>query len=88
MFPLPVGETNLNVRALARWTRETRTGSTSATWDLANRPVNGFEMIYKNGILLQPGGGADYTISGNRVTLGVAPIVGDRLTAVYYYRAN
>lgn len=88
MFPLPTAETDLNVRALARWTRETRTGSTSTTWDLTNRPVEGFELLYKNGILLEPGGGSDYTISGNRVTLGVAPLVGDRLTAVYHYRAN
>lgn len=86
-LPLPVGTLDPNVLALSRFTRETRTGSTSATWDLTNKVIEGYELIFKNGLLLQ-GGGTDYSVSGARITFAVAPIVGDRTTAVYWYPAR
>jgi hypothetical protein len=86
-LPLPVGTLDPNVLALSRFTRESRTGSTSATWDLVNRILEGYELVFKNGILLQ-GGGVDYSVSGARITFVAAPIAGDRTTAVYYYPAR
>jgi hypothetical protein len=82
-YPLPVGTLDPNVLALSRFVRETRTGSTSATWDLGNRIIEGYELIFKNGLLLQPV--TDYSVSGTRITFAVAPIAGDRTTAVYYF---
>lgn len=85
-LPLPVGTLDPNVLALSRFTRETRTGSTSATWDLTNKVIDGYELVFKNGLLLQSV--TDYSVSGARITFVVAPIVGDRTTVMYYYPAR
>jgi hypothetical protein len=85
-LPLPYWTLDPNILALSRFVRETRTGSTSATWDLTNRVIEGYELIFKNGLLLNPV--TDYTVSDNRITFGVAPIAGDRTTAVYWFAAN
>jgi len=89
---LPVATRDPNIQALSRLHRESRTGSTSATWALANKPMfdpNDLEsaplFMYKNGALLQPT--TDYTVAGDIITLAVAPIAGDRLTAIYWFVA-
>jgi hypothetical protein len=86
VIPLPAKTADPNIRALARLERETRTGSASATWDLTNNILEGYELVYKNGLLLQPV--TDYTLSGKRITFVVAPIAGDRTTAIYYFPAQ
>lgn len=92
MIRLPAPTQDPNLLALSRQFRESRTGSVAATWALANRPqvdtVN-FEAspvcIFKNGALLQPT--VDYSIDGQTVTFVVPPIVGDRVTAIYWFVA-
>lgn len=87
MFPFPTLPADQNLRALGRWQRETRTSATGTTWDLSDNPVEGFELVFKNGLLLEPNG-VDYTLSGKRVTFGVSLVGSDRTTAVYYFRGN
>jgi hypothetical protein len=89
-LPYPTGDPD--ILALSRLHRESRTGSTSATWPLSNKPmydVNDLEsspvFVYKNGALLQPL--VDYTVAGDIITFAVAPIAGDRTTAVYWFVA-
>jgi len=67
-------------------TRETPTGTingVNVTFSLAATPVVGSEQVFLNGLLLEPGAGNDYTISGATITMLTAPATGDRLKANY-----
>ena len=67
-------------------TRETPSGSingSNTAFTLANTPIAGTEEVYLNGILQDPGAGADYTISGNAITYLTAPISGDKIRVSY-----
>jgi hypothetical protein len=67
--------------------RETPSGTingVNVTFTLANTPLVGTEMIFLNGLLLEPLAGNDYTISGATVTMLSAPLTGDRIKACYY----
>jgi fiber protein len=67
-------------------TRETPTGTingANTTFTLAATPTAGTEEIFLNGLLLEPGAGNDYTISGATITMLVIPQTGDRLKANY-----
>jgi hypothetical protein len=81
-----------NERALALEYRERFTGLTIALVQLAYAPVQtadgvGLELVFKNGALLDPNGGAGgYTISGSAITLGTAAIAGDVFVVKYPYR--
>lgn len=93
MISLPLATRDPNILALSRQHRESRTGSTSATWQLSSRPLfdptdleSAPVLIWKNGALLQPV--VDYTIAGDIVTFVVAPIAGDRVTAYFYFVAQ
>jgi hypothetical protein len=50
---------------------------------LANTPVEGTEMVFLNGILLNAGTNEDYTIDGNTITLNFAPETGSKLLVTY-----
>jgi len=66
--------------------RETPTGAingSNTTFTLANTPVANTEEIFLNGLLLEPGAGNDYTISGATITMLNVPQTGDRLKARY-----
>lgn len=66
--------------------KETPTGlinSSNVTYTLANTPIVGSEHVYLNGLLMESGGGNDYTISGATITMLTAPTTGDRLKATY-----
>ena len=66
--------------------RETPAGvlnGVNTTFTLANTPVTGSEEVYLNGILQEPGGTDDYTISGLTITYNTAPISTDRLRVSY-----
>lgn len=66
--------------------RETPSGSingANVTFGLAATPVANTEEIFLNGLLLEPGAGNDYTISGATITMLTAPATGDRLKARY-----
>lgn len=66
--------------------RETPTGSVNSSntvYNLANVPVAGTEEVYLNGILQEPGGGNDYTISSATITFLTAPTTGDRIRVSY-----
>lgn len=66
--------------------RENPTGAvngTNADFTLATTPVSGKEHIYLNGLLQEPGGSNDYTISGAIFTFNTAPVSGDRIRASY-----
>lgn len=72
-------------------TDEVPTGATNgvnATFTLANAPATGYGAIstlelYLNGVLLQPGAGDDYTLSGSTITALLIPQTGDKLIANY-----
>lgn len=57
-------------------------GSNTA-FTLANTPTSGTVRLYIEGWRLVPGAGNDYTISGANITMAVAPLTGERLTADY-----
>jgi hypothetical protein len=66
--------------------RETPSGTingANATFTLANTPIANTEEIFLNGLLLEPGAGNDYTISGTTITMLNIPNTGDRLKARY-----
>lgn len=50
---------------------------------LTNTPVTGSEQVFKNGILLIPGAGDDYTISSAIVTFNQAPETTDSIRVNY-----
>jgi len=68
-------------------TRETPSGAlngVNVTFTLANASiVAGSEEVYLNGILQEPGGSDDYTISGVTITYNTAPLSTDRLRVSY-----
>jgi hypothetical protein len=66
--------------------RETPTGTingVNATFTLANTPLVNTEQVFLNGLLLEPGAGNDYTISGATITMLIVPATGDRLKVCY-----
>jgi hypothetical protein len=69
-------------------TRETPSGTingSNPTFTLANTPTTGTEQVYLNGLLLDPGAGNDYTISGGTLTMLTTsiPASGDKLRVTY-----
>jgi hypothetical protein len=67
-------------------TRETPSGTingVNTTFTLANTPIVNTEQVFLNGLLLEPGAGNDYTISGATITMLIVPATGDRLKANY-----
>jgi hypothetical protein len=67
-------------------TRETPSGSVNGSntaFTLANTPTAGSEEVYLNGLLQEPGAGADYTISGGTITYLTAPIANDKIRVSY-----
>lgn len=67
-------------------TRETPSGTVNGSntaFTLANTPTVGSEEVYLNGILQEPGAGADYTISGSAITYLTAPLTGDKIRVSY-----
>jgi hypothetical protein len=69
-------------------TREAAVGlknGVNATFTLANTPTAGSEMIFLNGMLLNPGAGNDYTISGLTITMLIIPVSTDVLLATYRF---
>jgi hypothetical protein len=83
-----------NERVLACEYRERFTGLVTAAITLSKVPVRttddiGLEMLFKNGALLDPNGGAGgYSISGKAITLGTAAIAGDIFVVRYPYALN
>lgn len=66
--------------------RDNPTGTingTNTSFTLGNTPVTGKEEVYLNGLLQEPGGGNDYTISGAVITFVSPPVSGDRIRASY-----
>lgn len=67
--------------------RETPAGAmdgTNTTFTLAFTPQAGTEMIFANGILLEPGATNDYTIAGATITMLFALQSSDRLKCTYF----
>jgi hypothetical protein len=56
---------------------------TNTIFTLIAVPAPGTEMVYLNGMLLEPGTGNDYLMVGNTITLLYAPDTGSKLR-VYY----
>lgn len=57
---------------------------TNTNFTLASTPQNNSLQLYKNGQLLKPGSGNDYTISGAAITMLTAPATIDQLSASYF----
>lgn len=67
--------------------REVPTGSVDGVnvlFTVANDMVAGTEEVFYNGQLMEPGVGADYTISGKDITLSFAPVGTDRVRVSYF----
>ena len=58
---------------------------TNVTFNLASSPLSGKLQVMLNGLVLRPGAGADYTVSGAVITFesGAQPQSGDVLRATY-----
>jgi hypothetical protein len=56
---------------------------TNVTYTLANTPALGMEMLFLNGLLQAIT--ADYSISGNTITMVIAPLATDKLVTTYFY---
>src|SRR5262245_2144439 len=57
---------------------------TNTTFLLSRAPVPGTLYLYLNGLLLEEGAAADYTLSGaTTIILAAAPLAGDKLDATY-----
>lgn len=88
MIQLPVTPT-ANEEVLRGWTRERFTGLTTTTITLARPAIGGVELCFKNGALLDAGGGASgYSISGSTITLGTAAVAGDVFICLYLARSS
>lgn len=89
MITLPAPPGTINERHLAQLSRERFTGLTVATITLQDPAVEGYELVFKNGALLDPNGGAGgYSIEGKTITLGTAAIAGDIFIVWYYFRGT
>lgn len=83
-----------NERVLAAEYRDRFTGLTTAAITLSKVPIRtiddvGLELVFKNGALLDPNGGAGgYSIAGKAITLGAAAIAGDVFVIRYPYALN
>jgi hypothetical protein len=55
----------------------------NTAFTLANTPQSNSLQLYLNGVVLEPGAGNDYTISGAAITALFAPLAGDKLRAYY-----
>jgi hypothetical protein len=55
---------------------------TNTVFTLANTPVAGKEMVFRNGLLMDSGGW-DYTISGNTITFNTPPSSTSRILVTY-----
>lgn len=52
---------------------------------LAAIPLTGTLAVYINGLLQEQGSGKDYTISGDTITMEIAPISDDLIICEYNY---
>lgn len=55
----------------------------NATYTLANTPITGSEHVYVNGLLMEPGSGNDYTISGATITMLSVLAAGEKIRVSY-----
>lgn len=85
-FPKAYGTRDPAVQALLQFGYDRQTGVVGATLTLANAPVAGTLLLFKNGALLDDS--ADYTVAKSVVTLSVASIAGDVWQAYYHYSQN
>lgn len=85
-FPRPFGSSDPGVQALSRFGYDRQTGLTANPLTLANPPVEGSLMLFKNGILMDDTGG--YTVSGQTVTLTTVPIAADVFQGYYHWRSS
>lgn len=83
-FPAPYGTRDPAIQALTRFGYDRQTNIVGVTLTLANPPVDGTLMLFKNGILMDDSGG--YTVSGQTVTLTAAAIAADVFQGYYHYR--
>lgn len=77
---------NINSSSVIFVTRETPSGSVNSsnvTFTLANTPTSGSEEVFLNGMLLEPGSGNDYTISGTTITMLATPTTGEKIRVNY-----
>ena len=68
-------------------TRETPSGlvnGSNTTFTLANTPIAGTEEVFINGLLMEPGAGNDYTISGAVITTLFTLQAGDKIRVSYF----
>jgi hypothetical protein len=79
-------EGDANIRTLFRVCRDVITGATTDELETSNPVVEGMELLFKNGTLLEPT--TEYSVAGTTITLDVAAIAGDVFVILYHYRAT
>lgn len=81
--------TDPGTRQALSFIRERFTGLTTATVTTTNTMVADTVLVFKNGALLDPNGGAGgYSTAGKTITLGTAAIAGDVFVVAGYYRTG
>jgi hypothetical protein len=89
VIELPWPPATPNEAQLAQLLRERFTGLTTSSIELTELAMEGFELVFKNGALLDPNGGAGgYSINGRSITLGAAAVAGDVFIVWYYFRGT
>lgn len=58
---------------------------TTVAFTIGNALTSDTEIVIQNGIVLEKGGSADYTISGTTITFAVAPALGDKILVFGQY---
>jgi hypothetical protein len=81
------GQTSTNLSYDKYINRETPVGNidgVNKVFTLEYTPYTGAEMVFLNGVLLEPGSGNDYVLVDKEVTFTETPIVGDRVKVTYF----
>lgn len=77
---------DINMKALGAVKIERQTGIVGTSLKLANPPVSGAVLAFKNGALMDPV--SAYSIAALVVTLGSAAISSDVFVFFYWYRTQ
>lgn len=84
---LPVGELVKYIMSRLAW-NEVPSGTingSNVTFTLAAAPLSARLLLFRSGLLMRPGAGNDYTLSGSTITFATAPETGENILAFYHY---
>ena len=83
-IPLPSKPVSTNERALSARFVDRLTNVSSSTMTLSQTAIEGYEQVFKNGLLLDPA--SQYSIAGTAITFATPLVTSDVVVAHYPYR--